>query len=154
MRRGRAVCSCRASCGKRCARRRSGFGGGAHRAPAGRPSRRLALRRAAKNPAHRPQRAMSPRIAWGLLAPALAFVSLFFVLPVLALLAGAFKVDGGAGLAHFVAFFAEPLHEQVYWRTLRIALLATLVSAVVAWVLFSKARMLASCSFDFSCCST
>ncbi|MBL8289769.1 MAG: ABC transporter permease [Rubrivivax sp.] len=76
---------------------------------------------------------MSPRIAWGLLAPALAFVSLFFVLPVLALLAGAFKVDGGAGLAHFVAFFAEPLHEQVYWRTLRIALLATLVSAVVCY---------------------
>ena len=76
---------------------------------------------------------MNRRIAWWLLAPALAFVSLFFVLPVLALLAGAFKVDGLPGLAHFSAFFAEPLHEQVYWRTLRIALLATLVSALVCY---------------------
>ncbi len=76
---------------------------------------------------------MNPRIAWWLLAPALAFVSAFFVLPVLALLAGAFKVDGVPGLAHFSAFFAEPLHEQVYWRTLRIALAATLVSALVCY---------------------
>jgi len=79
---------------------------------------------------------MSARIAWWLLAPALAFVSLFFLLPVLALLAGAFRVEGGAGgagLAHFVAFFAEPLHEQVYWRTLRIALLATFVSALLCY---------------------
>lgn len=76
---------------------------------------------------------MTRRVAWGLLLPALAFVSLFFLAPVLALLAGAFKVEGGAGLANFVAFFAEPLHEQVYWRTLRIALLATLVSALVCY---------------------
>lgn len=76
---------------------------------------------------------MSPRVAWWLLAPALAFVSLFFVLPVLALLAGAFRVEGNPGLAHFVTFFAEPLHEQVYWRTLRIALAATLVSAAVCY---------------------
>ena len=76
---------------------------------------------------------MNPRAAWGLLAPALAFVALFFVLPVLALLAGAFKVDGALGLSHFTAFFAEPLHEQVYWRTLRIALAATLVSALVCY---------------------
>ena len=71
--------------------------------------------------------------AWWLLAPALAFVSLFFVLPVLALLAGAFQVDGALGLSHFSAFFAEPLHQQVYWRTLRLALLATLVSAIVCY---------------------
>ncbi len=71
--------------------------------------------------------------AWWLLAPALAFVSLFFLLPVLALLAGAFRVDGVLGLSHFTAFFAEPLHQQVYWRTLRLALLATLVSAMVCY---------------------
>jgi putative spermidine/putrescine transport system permease protein len=68
-----------------------------------------------------------------LLAPALAFVGLLFVLPVLALLAGAFEVDGGFGLGHFSAFFAEPLHQQVYWRTLRIALLATVVSALLCY---------------------
>ena len=71
--------------------------------------------------------------AWWLLAPALAFVLLFFVLPVLALLAGAFKLDGAFSLSNFSAFFAEPLHQQVYWRTLRLALLATLVSAVVCY---------------------
>ena len=69
--------------------------------------------------------------AWWLLTPALAFVSLFFLLPVLALLAGAFRVEGAWGVSHFSAFFAEPLHHQVYWRTLRLALLATLVSALV-----------------------
>lgn len=59
------------------------------------------------------QRAAS-RTAWWLLAPALAFVSLFFfVLPVLALLAGAFKLDGAISLSNFTAFFAEPLHQQV-----------------------------------------
>ena len=76
---------------------------------------------------------MSRRIAWGLLAPALAFVSLLFVLPVLALLAGAFRVDGALGLTHFSSFFAEPLHRQVYWRTLRIALAVTAVSALVCY---------------------
>lgn len=76
---------------------------------------------------------MRPRVAWWLLVPALAFVTLLFVLPVLALLAGAFKVDGALGLAHFSAFFDEPLHRQVWWRTLRIALVATLVSALVCY---------------------
>jgi putative spermidine/putrescine transport system permease protein len=80
---------------------------------------------------------MKPRIAWWLLAPALAFVAALFMLPVLALLVGAFRVEGAAaggwGLAHFASFFAEPLHQQVYWRTLRIALAATLVSALVCY---------------------
>lgn len=76
---------------------------------------------------------MNPRVAWALVAPALAFVGLLFVLPVLALLAGAFQVDGALGLQHFSAFFAEPLHRQVYWRTLRIALAATAVSALVCY---------------------
>lgn len=73
------------------------------------------------------------RIAWWLLAPALVFVGTFFLLPVAALLARAFAVDGAPGLAHFVAFFDEPLHRQVYWRTLRLAGLATLVSALVCY---------------------
>jgi putative spermidine/putrescine transport system permease protein len=70
--------------------------------------------------------------AW-LVAPALVFIALFFLAPVAALLLGAFRVGSALGLDHFVAFFAEPLHQQVYWRTLRIALLATLVSAIVCY---------------------
>ena len=76
---------------------------------------------------------MNRRTPWWLLGPALAFIGLLFIAPVLALLASAFKVDGALGLSHFSAFFAEPLHRDVYWRTLRIALLATLVSAVLCY---------------------
>jgi putative spermidine/putrescine transport system permease protein len=76
---------------------------------------------------------MKARTPWWLLAPALAFIAVLFIAPVVALLLGAFKVDGAPGLSHFSAFFAEPLHRDVYWRTLRIALLATLVSAVLCY---------------------
>ncbi len=73
------------------------------------------------------------RLPWPLLAPALLFVGALFLLPVAALLLRAFQVDGAFGLANFAAFFEEPLHRQVYWRTLRLAALATLVSAVVCY---------------------
>ncbi len=76
---------------------------------------------------------MSPRVAAWLLAPALLFIGLFFVAPVAALLSGAFRVDGSVGLAHFAAFFDEPLHRDVTWRTLRIAGLATFVAALLCY---------------------
>jgi putative spermidine/putrescine transport system permease protein len=76
------------------------------------------------------------RPAWWLLGPALCFVALCFVAPVVALLLGAFRVDSAAmpwGLQHFTAFFAEPLHRDVYWRTVRLATLATLAAAVLGY---------------------
>lgn len=76
---------------------------------------------------------MRRRVPWWLLAPALLVIGGLFVAPVLALLAGAFHVAGTPSLNHFSAFFAEPLHQQVYWRTLKLAGLATLVSAVVCY---------------------
>ena len=76
---------------------------------------------------------MRNRIPWWLLAPALVFIGALFIAPVLALLLAAFKVDGTLGLTHFTQFFEEPLHRDVYWRTLRIASLATLVSALVCY---------------------
>ena len=76
---------------------------------------------------------MRRTLAWALLAPALIFIVLLFVAPVLALLAGAFRVGDGFGLSPLVAFFDEPLHREVYWRTLRIAGLATLASALVCY---------------------
>ena len=78
----------------------------------------------------------APRLAWWLLAPALGFVGLFFVAPVLALLLGAFRLDAAGsdwGLQHFTAFFAEPLHRDVYWRTVRLASLATLAAALLGY---------------------
>ncbi len=83
--------------------------------------------------AHLPFFAVNTRTPWWLLAPALAFVVLLFVLPVLALLSGAFHANGALSWKHFSTFFAEPLHQQVVWRTLRIALLATFVSALVCY---------------------
>ena len=76
---------------------------------------------------------MRRRLAWALLAPALLFILLLFVAPVAALLAGAFHGPTGLSLQPLVAFFDEPLHRDVYWRTLRIAGLATIVSALVCY---------------------
>lgn len=79
---------------------------------------------------------MSPtrnRMPWWLLAPALLFVGACFLAPVLALLADSLRVDQAWGLGNFTNFFADELHREVYWRTLRIATLATLVSAVLCY---------------------
>jgi putative spermidine/putrescine transport system permease protein len=70
--------------------------------------------------------------AW-LLAPSLLFVLAFFALPVAALLLGAFQLDGAWGLGHFTAFFDEPLHREVYWRTVRLASAATLAAALIGY---------------------
>lgn len=76
---------------------------------------------------------MRRRLAWALLAPALLFIAVLFVAPVLALLAGAFQVGDAWALSPLVAFFDEPLHREVYWRTLRIAGLATVTSALICY---------------------
>lgn len=70
---------------------------------------------------------------WWLLAPALLLILAFFLAPVLALLLESFKVDGVWGLGQFVRFFQDELSREVYARTLRIAALATLISAVVCY---------------------
>ena len=80
------------------------------------------------------------RLGLMLVTPALIFTSVCFLLPVAALLLDAFRIggpnslDGGPlqwSLARFADFFAEPLHLQVLWRTLRIAALVTLCSALL-----------------------
>jgi len=77
-----------------------------------------------------------------LVTPALIFTVVCFLLPVLALLLDAFRVggpdsvDGAAlhwGVDRFVAFFSEPLNRQVFMRTLRIAALVTLFSALLSY---------------------
>jgi putative spermidine/putrescine transport system permease protein len=66
-----------------------------------------------------------------LVMPALLFTLACFLLPVVALLLDAFRIDGsGWGLQRFVQFFGEELNRQVFLRTLRIAALVT-VSAVL-----------------------
>lgn len=73
------------------------------------------------------------RTALALLAPATVFVALGFVLPVLILLSGAFRVDGAWSLSNYTEFFASPLNREVFLRTLRLGLLVTLVAAVIGY---------------------
>jgi len=80
-----------------------------------------------------PRLSPATRAALWLVSPALIFLAIFFLWPVLALLSGAFVLDGVPGIGRFLAFFDEPLHQQVYWRTLRIAGLVTLTSLLICY---------------------
>ncbi|WP_425148701.1 ABC transporter permease [Deinococcus sp.] len=70
---------------------------------------------------------------WLLILPALLLIGLFFLAPVVALLLESFKVNGVWGLGQFVRFFQDDLNREVYVRTLRIAAVATVVSAAVCY---------------------
>ncbi len=80
-----------------------------------------------------PRLSPATRAALWLVSPALIFLAIFFLWPVLALLSGAFVLDGVPGIGRFLAFFDEPLHQQVYWRTLRIAGLVTLTRMLICY---------------------
>lgn len=66
--------------------------------------------------------------------PAALFVAATFVLPVLVLARTGFEAGGSYGIENFVAFFAEPLHVTVFWRTMRLAVLVTAISAVLGYI--------------------
>lgn len=71
--------------------------------------------------------------AWLLLSPALLFVGAFFLLPVGGLLLESFRAGSSIGLQNYLNFFADEYNREIYWRTLWISLLVTLVSAVVCY---------------------
>jgi putative spermidine/putrescine transport system permease protein len=71
--------------------------------------------------------------AWWLLFPAVLFLGIGFIYPVGAFLLESFKVGTGLGLGNYQTFLTDELNLEVYWRTVRIALLVTLVSAVVSY---------------------
>jgi putative spermidine/putrescine transport system permease protein len=74
------------------------------------------------------------RVAYALVAPAAVFVAAGFLVPVLILLAGAFRgAGGGFSLAAYVDFFAQPLYRTVFWRTLWLGGAVTVVSAVFGY---------------------
>lgn len=68
-----------------------------------------------------------------LLIPALAYLGLVYGLPLVALLARSFVVDGALSLASFVRFFSDPFDWMVIANTLRIAFAVTAVSLVIGW---------------------
>ncbi|MGO1074198.1 ABC transporter permease [Inquilinus sp. CA228] len=72
-------------------------------------------------------------IGLALMAPAVLFVAVGFLLPVAILLAGSFHSAAGWGLENFTEFFAKPLNRDVFFRTFRLALTVTAVAAVVGY---------------------
>jgi putative spermidine/putrescine transport system permease protein len=66
--------------------------------------------------------------------PAVLFVVLTFLVPVAILLLAALRTQSGTGMGNITAFFADPLHVQVVWRTLRLAALVTALCAVLGYV--------------------
>ena len=73
------------------------------------------------------------RIALALIAPAVVFVIVGFILPVIVLLSASFRVPDGWGLGNFVDFFRDPLYREVFWRTFRLGLTVTVVAAVLGY---------------------
>jgi putative spermidine/putrescine transport system permease protein len=75
----------------------------------------------------------SRAVGVALALPAAVFVAAAFLLPVLILARTGFETGGGYGVGNFVAFFSAPLHQAVFWRTMRLAVLVTGISAVVGY---------------------
>jgi putative spermidine/putrescine transport system permease protein len=74
-------------------------------------------------------------VGFALALPALTFIALGFLLPVGVLLSGGFRGAGGEWtFANVAAFFADEMYRTVFWRTLRLGLGVTAVSAVLGYV--------------------
>jgi putative spermidine/putrescine transport system permease protein len=69
-----------------------------------------------------------------LASPALLACSLILVIPVGILLSAAFQVDGRVTLDQFVTFFSDPLNQDVFCRTLRLAALVTVAAAILGYI--------------------
>jgi len=69
-----------------------------------------------------------------LVAPALIFLTLFFILPLLAVMGSSFRGEaGGVTLAGYLDFFTDHNSLKIYWRTLRIGFIVTALAIVIAY---------------------
>ncbi|KKX34133.1 ABC transporter permease [Rhizobium sp. LC145] len=71
--------------------------------------------------------------AMALALPAAVFAAAVFLLPVILLLAEGFKSAEGWSAAAYTGFFSEPINQTVFWRTLRLGAIVTVVSAVIGY---------------------
>lgn len=70
----------------------------------------------------------------GLLAlPGLSFLAVIYALPLFMLLLKSLQIDGQFSVAEYVAFFSDDYNLSVLWRTLRVALLTTLLALIIAY---------------------
>lgn len=72
--------------------------------------------------------------ALALALPAAIFAAAVFIVPVVFLLSEGFRNTGGGWtLAAYVDFFSSSLNQTVFWRTLKLGLIVTVVSAVLGY---------------------
>jgi putative spermidine/putrescine transport system permease protein len=78
-----------------------------------------------------------------LIGPALIFITVFFVLPLVIVLINTFKNEAGTwSLQEYQNFLQDPVVRNVYQRTLRLALIVTVLSAIIGYpVSYAIARM-------------
>ncbi len=70
----------------------------------------------------------------GLLAlPGLSFLAIIYAFPLFLLLLKSFQIDGQFSVAEYVTFFGDKFNLTVLWRTLRVALLTTLLTLLIAY---------------------
>jgi len=65
--------------------------------------------------------------------PAALFVGLSFVVPVLLLISESFQSAGSWNFDNYFKFFGESLNREVFWRTMRLAVLVTLTSTILGY---------------------
>ena len=91
----------------------------------------------------RPRFAPFDRIAL-LAVPGLSFLAILYAVPLVLLLVQSLQgPDGAFSIASYVAFFSDGYNIDVLWRTIRVALLTTLLSLVLAYptaLAMSRAR--------------
>jgi ABC-type spermidine/putrescine transport system permease subunit I len=97
--------------------------------------------------ARRPQRATYRRQAYWVqtrhflfVLPLLIYLLVFYLYPVVAMLARSIQGDG-LTLEHFESLFESRVHVQIFWETVKLAVVTTVVSLVLAYPLaYSIAR--------------
>lgn len=72
-------------------------------------------------------------IGLALTLPAALFAAALFLLPVGILLSEAFRAGDQWSVQAYFDFFAQPLNQRVFWRTLKLAGLVAIVSAIVGY---------------------
>lgn len=84
---------------------------------------------------HRPPlRAPRPDGFSLLAAPGLAYLAIVFALPLGILLMKSFRAaDGSFSVAGYIEFFSDPFNLTVTWRTLRVAILTTLLALTLGY---------------------
>jgi putative spermidine/putrescine transport system permease protein len=82
-----------------------------------------------------------------LAAPALGYLAVLYALPLVLLLLKSLSAHGQfPSIAGYTEFFADPFHLRILWRTLRVALLTTLLALLLAYptaFVLARARGLA-----------